>query len=53
VVIAADNIEEHMMNVKKSGSKVPAEPWDIPAIGLYVSFSDTEGNRIGMIQPSR
>jgi predicted enzyme related to lactoylglutathione lyase len=26
---------------------------NIPGIGLYVSFFDTEGNRVGMIQPTR
>jgi uncharacterized protein len=53
VVIAVDDIKEHMMNVEKSGGKVLGEPWDIPGIGLYVSFFDTEGNRVGMIQPVR
>jgi predicted enzyme related to lactoylglutathione lyase len=51
VVIAVDDIKEHMMNVEKSGGKVLGEPVDIPGIGLYVSFFDTEGNRVGMIQP--
>jgi predicted enzyme related to lactoylglutathione lyase len=53
VVIAVDNIREHMMQVEKSGGKVLGEPMDIPGIGLYVSFFDTEGNRVGMIQPTR
>ena len=53
VVIAVDNIKEHMTNVEKSGGKVLGEPMNIPGIGLYVSFFDTEGNRVGMIQPTR
>lgn len=53
VVIAVEDIKEHMMNVEKSGGKVLGEPMDIPGVGLYVSFFDTEGNRVGMIQPSR
>jgi uncharacterized protein len=53
VVIAVDDIKEHMMNVGKLGGKVLGEPMDIPGIGLYVSFFDTEGNRVGMIQPVR
>ena len=40
------------MNVEKSGGKVLGEPVDIPGVGLYVSFFDTEGNRVGMIQPA-
>ena len=53
VVIAVDNIQEHMRNVEKSGGKVLGEPVNIPGIGMYVSFLDTEGNRGGMIQPTR
>jgi uncharacterized protein len=53
VVIAVEDIKEHMMNVEKSGGKVLGEPMDIPGVGLYVSFFDTEGNRVGMIQPTR
>jgi predicted enzyme related to lactoylglutathione lyase len=51
VVIAVENIREHMKNVERAGGKVLGEPWDIPGVGLYVSFLDTEGNRVGMIQP--
>jgi len=53
VVIAVEDIREHMMNVEKSGGKVLGEPVDIPGVGLYVSFFDTEGNRVGMIQLAR
>ena len=27
------------------------EPMEIPGIGQYVSFMDTEGNRVSMLQP--
>ncbi len=37
--------------VEKAGGKVLREPWDIPGVGLYVSFFDTEGNRVSMLQP--
>ncbi|MGI0025226.1 MAG: VOC family protein [Nitrososphaera sp.] len=53
VVIAVENIKEHIKSVVNAGGKVLEEPWDIPGIGLYVSFLDTEGNRVGMIQPVR
>ena len=53
VVIAVDNIREHMMQVEKSGGKVLGEPMNILGVGLYVSFFDTEGNRVGIIQPTR
>jgi uncharacterized protein len=53
VVIAVEDIREHMMNVETSGGKVLGDPMDIPGIGLYVSFFDTEGNRVDMIQSVR
>ena len=52
VVIAVDDIEKAMERVKESGGKVVGKPDDIPKVGLYVSFIDTEGNRISMLQPS-
>ncbi len=53
VVIAVEDIKDHMREVEKAGGKVLGEPWDIPGVGLYVSFIDTEGNRVSMLQPSR
>jgi uncharacterized protein len=53
VVIAVEDIWEHILNVEKSGGKVLGEPVDIPGVGLYVSFLDTEANRVRMIQPIR
>ena len=58
VVIAVDDIREAMKKVEKAGGKIlggqskEGEPDDIPGIGLYISFLDTEGNRVGMLQPS-
>jgi predicted enzyme related to lactoylglutathione lyase len=42
-----------MKKVEKAGGKVLGEPWDIPGVGLYVAFIDTEGNRVSMLQPHR
>ena len=53
VVIAVADIKAHMKKVAEAGGKVLGEPWDIPGVGLYVSFFDTEGNRVSMLQPSR
>ena len=53
VAIAVEDIRKHILNVEKSGGKVLGEPVDIPGIGLYVSFLDTEANRVSMIQPIR
>lgn len=52
VVIAVDNVEESMKKIKDSGGEILGEIMDIPGVGKYVSFRDTEGNRVGMLQPS-
>ncbi len=51
VVIAVDDIEEVVKKVSKAGGKVLGEPMAIPEVGQYVSFLDTEGNRVSMLQP--
>ncbi len=51
VVIAVDDIGAAMKQVADSGGKVLDEPMEITGIGLYVSFIDTEGNRVSMLQP--
>ncbi len=53
VVIAVEDIKEHMKDVEEAGGKVLGEPMEIPGVGQYVSFMDTEGNRVSMLQPSR
>jgi uncharacterized protein len=51
VVVAVDDIREGMNKVKQAGGKVKGEPVEIPGIGTYVSFTDTEGNHVSMLQP--
>ena len=51
VVIAVDDIRESMKKVTDGGGKVLGEPMEIPGVGKYVSFIDTEGNRVSMLQP--
>ena len=51
VVIAVDDIKESVMKVTDAGGKVLGEPIEIPGVGQYVSFLDTEGNRVSMLQP--
>jgi predicted enzyme related to lactoylglutathione lyase len=52
VVIAVDDITEAMRKVAGAGGKVLGEPMEIPGVGQYVSFTDTEGNRVSMLQPT-
>ena len=51
VVIAVDDIRAAMQQVAAAGGEVLGEPMEIPGIGQYVSFMDTEGNRVSMLQP--
>lgn len=52
VVIAVEDIGRSMSGVKDAGGQVLGEPMEIPGIGSYVSFLDTEGNRASMLQPA-
>ena len=51
VVIAVDDIQQSMKMVADAGGRVLGEPVEIPGIGSYVSFIDTEGNRVSLLQP--
>ena len=52
IVIAVDDIMQAMNKVKDAGGKVLGEPMAIPNVGKYVSFEDTEGNRVSMLEPT-
>jgi predicted enzyme related to lactoylglutathione lyase len=51
VVIAVESIKESAEEIAKSGGKILGEPVMIPGVGLWVSFIDTEGNRVSILQP--
>ena len=51
VVIAVGDIGAATRKVAEAGGKVLGEPVEIPGVGRYVSFTDTEGNRVSMLQP--
>jgi uncharacterized protein len=51
IVIAVDDINAAVKRVTESGGKVLGEPVNIPQVGKYVSFIDTEGNRSSILQP--
>ncbi len=52
VVVAVEDIKAHAARVSAAGGKVLGEPVEIPGIGWYLSFIDTEGNRVSMLQPA-
>jgi len=51
VVIAVENIIAAMKKVEEAGGSLLGAPIEIPGIGQYVSFTDTEGNRVSLLQP--
>lgn len=52
VVVAVDDIKDAMKKVTNAGGKVLGEPMEILGYGQYVSFFDTEGNRVSMMEPT-
>lgn len=57
ITIAVDDIRQAMKDVARAGGKViggmqkPGEPDEIPGVGLYATFTDSEGNLASMLQP--
>jgi uncharacterized protein len=52
IVIGVGNIKKAMQKVAKAGGTILGEPMAIPGIGQYVSFTDTEGNRVSLLEPA-
>jgi predicted enzyme related to lactoylglutathione lyase len=51
IVIAVEDINEHIDKISGAGGQVIGQPVDIPGVGRYVSFKDTEGNICSILQP--
>jgi predicted enzyme related to lactoylglutathione lyase len=51
VVVAVQEIGAAMKRVRDAGGEVLGDPVEIPGVGQYVSFFDTEKNRLSMLQP--
>ena len=51
VVISVTNIRDAMKKISDACGKVLGEPMEIPGVGQYVSFTDTEGNRVSILAP--
>ncbi len=52
VVIGVSDIHNHMKMVTAAGGTILGEAVQIPGVGWYVSFLDTEGNKVSLLQPS-
>jgi len=51
VVIAVQDIHASLHAVEQAGGTVAGPPREIPGVGLYGSFHDSEGNRLSLLQP--
>ena len=57
IVIGVEDIHAAMKRVQEAGGKIlggshkAGEPDDIPGVGFYCGFIDSEGNRASMLQP--
>ena len=51
VVIAVDDLKASMKKITDAGGKIQGEPMEIPGIGHWVVFVDSEGNRASILQP--
>ncbi|HLN22237.1 MAG TPA: VOC family protein [Bacteroidales bacterium] len=51
LVIAVEDINEHMNIIRNAGGEVLGEPVNIPGVGALVYFRDTEGNTCSILQP--
>jgi uncharacterized protein len=52
VVIGVPDVRAAMQRIRDAGGEVLGEPMEIPGVGLYVVFRDTEGNHNSMMQPN-
>ena len=52
VVISVDDLKAAMQRITDAGGKVLGEPIEITGYGMYVSFLDTEGSRLALMEPS-
>lgn len=53
VVVSVVDAKKTMEDIKAAGGEILGEPQDIPGIGLWGSFKDSEGNRVSILQATR
>lgn len=53
VVISVNDIQSAMKDIEAAGGEVISQPQEIPGIGLWAVFHDTEGNRVSILQAKR
>jgi uncharacterized protein len=53
LTIQVDDLKAYRDEIVKAGGKIAGDIMDMPNIGSFLSFFDTEGNRVNLIQPAR
>jgi hypothetical protein len=51
VVIGVNDIQASIAKITAAGGTMLGEPMEIPGVGHYAAFRDTEGNRVSILQP--
>ena len=52
IVIAVQDVEGALRAVSQAGGTVTGQPEEIPGVGRFATFLDTEGNHVSMLQPN-
>jgi hypothetical protein len=52
LTISVDNIDEAIKKIEKQGGKIVQGKMEVPTVGFIAYFTDTEGNILGLIQPT-
>src|SRR5258708_6222068 len=52
-VISVTDVKKAMEMVNKAGGKIVSKPQEIPGIGMWAVFTDTEGNKVSLLEASK
>jgi predicted enzyme related to lactoylglutathione lyase len=52
LTINVDNIDSSIDKIKNQGGKIIQGKMEVPTVGFIAYFQDTEGNILGLIQPT-
>ena len=52
LTISVDNIDVAIEKIQKQGGKIFQGKMEVPTVGFTAYFADTEGNVLGLIQPT-
>jgi predicted enzyme related to lactoylglutathione lyase len=52
LTINVDNIDASIEKIQKQGGKIVQGKMEVPTVGFIAYFEDSEGNILGLIQPT-